>query len=83
MNIQILEKRINQAIDIRESGSLKKSRILFERIIKDIRKLLRKNSSKKLKYIYATAMGQYIIQHRLEAGEMFKKALELGRELLD
>jgi len=81
MDLRILEERINNAIDVRESGELKKSRPLFESILKDVNILLQKDSSKELKNIYTTAMGQYVIQYRLEAGQFYKSALDLGREL--
>ncbi len=82
MDLQILEKRINEAIDIRENGDLVKSRSLFEKILEDIQKLLLQDSSKKLKNIYVTAMGEYVIQYRLEAAESYKEALKLGKQLL-
>ena len=82
MNIKRLENRIDEAINIREKGNLEKSRLLFESIIKDINKLLQKDSSKELKNIYATAMGEYVIQHRLEGGALYRKALKLGEDLL-
>ena len=82
MNYLPLENRINEAIGVREKGNLRKSRFLFESILKDINKLLQKDPSKELKNIYATAMGEYVIQHRLEAGALYRNALELGEDLL-
>lgn len=82
MDFNNLKRRVNSAIDTREKGNLTRSRHLFESIIKDVNRLLRKNSSKELKDIYVTAMGEYIIQYRLEAGQICKKALQLGGELL-
>ena len=83
MDLQILEERINEAIDVRERGELERSRPLFESIIRDIKKQLQDDSSWILKNIYATAMGQYVIQHRLEAGKLYERALDLGRELYE
>lgn len=83
MIYKTIEKRIKQAIDTREKGELSKSRRLFESLLKDIEKQLHKDSSKKLKYIYATAMGEYVIQYRLEARQLQHEALDLGRKLLE
>lgn len=83
MNHQIIRKRIKHAIATREKGKLNKSRRLFVAILKDLDKLLQKDSSKHLKSIYATAMGEYVIQYRLEAARLYDKALELGKNLLD
>ncbi len=83
MSYGVLEERIKKAIDIREEGALKKSRPLFESLIFDIKKLLAKDSSPRLKNIYATAMGEFVIQHRLEARQLNHEALDLGRKLLE
>ena len=83
MSYGVLEERIKKAIDIREEGKLKESRPLFESLILDIKKLLAKDSSQKLKNIYATAMGEYVIQYRLEARQLNHDALDLGRKLLE
>jgi tetratricopeptide (TPR) repeat protein len=56
---------------------------LFESLLKDIKKSLSKSSSAELKNLYTEAMGEYIIQHRLEAHQLYIKALEMGRELLE
>ncbi len=82
MIYKTIETRIKQAIDTREKGELSKSRRLFESLLKDLEKQLKKDSTKKLKYIYATAMGEYVIQYRLEATRLYDKALELGKSLL-
>ena len=78
MNYRVLEERIKKAIDIREEGKLGKSRTFFESLILDIKKLLTKDPSPKLKNIYATAMGEYVIQHRLEARQLNHESLNLG-----
>lgn len=82
MTLQKLGDRVNEAVGVREKGNLRKSRFLFESVLKDINKLLQKDPSKELKNIYATAMGEYVIQHRLEAGALYRKALKLGEDLL-
>jgi len=83
MIYKTIEKRIKQAIDTRERGELSKSRRLFESLLKDLEKQLHKDSTKKLKYIYATAMGEYVIQYRLESRQLNHEALDLGRKLLE
>lgn len=83
MSFYNLKKQINNAVELREKGNLNKSRLIFEFIIKDINKFLLKDSSKELKYIYATVMGEYVIQYRLEAEDLYRKALRLGEELLE
>lgn len=83
MSYGALEERIKKAIDIREEGKLKESRPLFESLILDIKKLFAKDSSQKLKNIYATATGEYVIQYRLESRQLQHEALDLGRKLLE
>ena len=83
MNLKRIESRIKDAIDVREEGSLEKSRELFEKIISDLKRLLKTNSSQDLKYLYATAVGEYVIQYRLEARRLKEEALRLGKQLLN
>ena len=83
MNLKKIESRIKDAINVREEGNLEKSRELFEEIISDLKRLLRTNSPQNLKYLYATAVGEYIIQYRLEAHRLKEEALRLGKQLLN
>ena len=82
MNYKEIENKIKQAVKVRESGNLEQSRPLFESILKDLRELMKSDTSKEVKYIFATATGEYIIQYRLEGPEKFEEALRLGAELL-
>lgn len=83
MNLKEIEKRIKKAVAFRESGLLGRSRKLFESIISEIEDLLKNDSSEELKNIYVDVMGQYVIQYRLEAKEMFSKAVKISRSLLE
>ena len=83
MNLKKVESRIKDAIDTREEGNLEKSRELFEEIISDLKQILRANSPQDLKYLYATAVGEYVIQYRLEARYLEEEALKLGKQLLN
>jgi len=83
MNLKKIESRIKDAIDTREEGNLEKSRELFEEIISDLKRTLRTNSPQDLKYLYVTAVGEYVIQYRLEARRLKKEALSLGKQLLN
>ncbi len=83
MNLEKIESRIKDAIDTREEGNLEKSRELFEEIISDLKQILRANSPQDLKYLYVTAVGEYVIQYRLEARYLEEEALKLGKQLLN
>lgn len=77
-----LKNKLNKAVVLREEGDLAKARKLFEILLKDAEKLLKKDPSKELKSFYVDLQGQYVIQHRLEAKRLQFNALELGKELL-
>ncbi|MCK4588592.1 hypothetical protein KAT60_02125 [Candidatus Woesebacteria bacterium] len=83
MDLKKVEFKIKDAIDAREEGKLEKSRELFEEIISDLKRSLRTNSPQDLKYLYATAVGEYVIQYRLEARRLKEEALRLGKQLLN
>lgn len=82
MNYSQFHEQIKEAIRIREEGRLLESRPLFEKLVNKLKTRISQKSSAELKYIYATAMGEYIIQYRLEAGAVYREALKLGKDLL-
>jgi len=76
-------KRLETAIELRETGQLTLSRREFESLIAELEPTLKNSTNKTDKFFYATLMGEYVIQHRLEGKALFNKALELGKQLLD
>jgi tetratricopeptide (TPR) repeat protein len=83
MKYENFETRLIIAESIRESGDLNKSNKLLRTIIKDLKSLLHKNSSRELNDLYIRAVGHYVIQKRLEAKELFKEALNTSKNLQD
>ena len=82
MKHQIIQDKLSQAIKMRETDQLEKSRLLFEQLIKSTKKLLKTDHSNETKDLFVSVMGEYVIQHRLEAQLRFLKALELGKQLV-
>ena len=80
--LQKLKIDLEKAISTRESGNLEKSRKLFEILLHKTEPQLKLENSKKNNYFYATLMGEYVIQYRLEASNLYSEALSLGRDLL-
>jgi tetratricopeptide (TPR) repeat protein len=82
MNYDHIEQKIKEAVAVRETGDIKKSRAMFEEILSELREEMKEDSSKELKYIFATATGEYIIQCRVEGPEHYEDALKLAADLL-
>ncbi len=81
MNLQSLKTQLKEAIDVRESGNLKSSRVLFEALVKEVKNNLGADSPKDFKDFYVTVMGEYVIQIRLEGGRKYVEAVKLGLEV--
>jgi tetratricopeptide (TPR) repeat protein len=77
-----VQHKLDTAVDTREKGNLHTSQELFKALLKEIKEKLQTDTSKEMKYTYATVMGEYIIQLRLEGAQKYNEALQEGRELL-
>jgi len=83
MDLHKLQSELQEAIYIRENGDLQSSRILFDRLISKVKKSLGVESPKEFKNFYVTAMGEYVIQYRLEGGKKYGDALKVGLEVYE
>jgi tetratricopeptide (TPR) repeat protein len=77
------EKNIKEAVDTREKGNLEKSRELFESLLAEVEEQLKRDATKEIKFTYATVLGEYVIQLRLEASDTYGTALQLGKQLYE
>lgn len=82
MDYSYLEDQIKAAVEVREKGDLAASRKMFEEIIGEIKETMISDTSKELKYIFATATGEFIIQQRLEKPDDFDTTLKHAAALL-
>jgi len=83
MNYNKYSNKLDEAIDVRESGNLKKSRKLFEVLLKNIESETKSNLSNDFQLLYTTIKAEFVIQYRLEAKKLTAEAFSLGKELLE
>ena len=83
MDQKTLKTKIDSATAARGKGDLKESRLMFEKLLKGFEQIPEEKRTKEFQFLYATAQAEYVIQHRLEAKELYSKALGLGKELLE
>jgi len=72
MKTKDIKSKLEKAIEVRESGKLEKSSVLFE----NLKSMVSKNDD-----LYLSVMAEYVIQFRLEGKEKVEKAYEAGEQL--